>query len=150
MTDIIKLKTTLTITTVMLAVFAVILTIITILWISEHFKRREAEMKAFAERMTRTADKNKRNMNFYFTYGSDPQYPFNGGYTIVVADSKKRAAAVFRLYHPDVHEGILNCAFVYDQESMERTGMLEDGNGGAYCHEYIECTRLERLKKKLN
>lgn len=76
-------------------------------------------------------------MNFYFTYGTDPQFPFKNGWTLVVADNARRAAAAFREYHPDENDGVLNCAFVYDQEGMEKTGMLTEGNGGEFCHECI-------------
>lgn len=45
MKDLLTLKTMLTISTVMLAVVAVLLIVITILWLREHWKRKEAEAR---------------------------------------------------------------------------------------------------------
>ena len=75
--------------------------------------------------------------NYYFTYGSSPQYPFCGGWTVVVAEDKRKAMAAFRAYHEDAKEGVLNCAFVYDQAEMEKSGMLASGNEGEFCRERI-------------
>lgn len=76
-------------------------------------------------------------MKFYFTYGDAPKYPFHGGWTLVIAEDRRKAVAAFRAYHADDETGALNCAFVYDQEEMKKTGMLVNGNEGRYCHECI-------------
>lgn len=56
---------------------------------------------------------------FYFTYGTDPGYPFEGGYTLIFADNVKEAIKLFRKRHPDRHEGVVNCAFIYTAGEFE-------------------------------
>lgn len=56
---------------------------------------------------------------FYFTYGTDPGYPFEGGYTLIFADNVKEATKLFRNRHPDRHEGFFNCAFIYTADEFE-------------------------------
>lgn len=68
---------------------------------------------------------------YYFTYGSSDNFPYQCGWTKVIAESRAQAIAVFRAAHPDKHEGFVNCAFIYDEEAFKKSGMLEAGNGGA-------------------
>ena len=78
---------------------------------------------------------------FFFTFGREGQ-PYSGGWTEVEAPSAKDAAAAFRAYHPDKHEGILNCADMYTEEQFNSSGMnKEDGNLGSFCHEVITLRR---------
>lgn len=77
---------------------------------------------------------------FYFTYGSEG-HPFYGGWTEVVAPNEKDACAAFRLFHPDKHEGLLNCCCAYSEEDFRRTSMYERGNLRARCHERITFKR---------
>lgn len=46
---------------------------------------------------------------FYFTYGTEGQ-PFVGGWTEVDAPDDHTACDVFRAYHPDKTDGLLNCS----------------------------------------
>lgn len=73
---------------------------------------------------------------FYFTYGTEGQ-PFFGGWTEVEATDSKAACAVFRVFHPDKTEGLLNCSSVYDEEQFKMTEMYQRSNFGYYCHETI-------------
>ena len=73
---------------------------------------------------------------FYFTYGTEGQ-PFAGGWTEVVAPNSHAACCAFRAYHPDKHEGILNCAGVYDEARFVETEMYQTDNFGARCRETI-------------
>lgn len=74
---------------------------------------------------------------FYFTYGTDGQ-PFRGGWTEIEAPNANAACAVFRIFHPDKREGILDCAWVYSEEKFKRTEMAgPDGNFHQGCHETI-------------
>lgn len=77
---------------------------------------------------------------FYFTYGTEGQ-PFSGGWTEVIADSREKAEAAFRIYHPDKIPGLLNCSSVYSEDVMKTTSMFAHGNFGQRCWEVI------RLKK---
>lgn len=80
---------------------------------------------------------------YYFTYGIDEGYPYKGGWTEVRAPSRGAATTLFRVYHPDRSEGLLNCAWVYTQEEFEKTVMYATDNFGARCHELIEVIRSE-------
>ena len=81
------------------------------------------------------------NRVFYFTYGTDGQ-PYRGGWTEIEAPDMQTACALFRAYHPDKTEGLLNCASVYTEEYMQTSGMWENGNFGARCDERITVTRI--------
>jgi len=58
---------------------------------------------------------------FYFTFGSDPGFPFQNTYIIVLAESEKAAVETFRDKYPDRHEDTVNCAFWYSEECWMRT-----------------------------
>lgn len=53
---------------------------------------------------------------FYFTFGSDPGFPYQNTYLMVMADTKQEAIRKFRKKYPDRHENIFNCSFVYSEE----------------------------------
>ena len=55
---------------------------------------------------------------YYFTFGSWEQFPYQNGYLIVQADSRNDAIAKYRAKHPDINEGIVNCAFIYSEEQF--------------------------------
>ena len=75
---------------------------------------------------------------FYFTYGSSCEtMPYQKGWTEVRAESREEAVKFFRLYHPDVNEGFVNCADIYSQAEFERTEMGTKGNFGVFAHETI-------------
>ena len=80
---------------------------------------------------------------FYFTYGSEGQ-PFCGGWTEVIAPDIDTAIALFRAYHPDRWEGILNCAGAYSEERFRKTSMFANGNLGHRCWETITFS-VERI-----
>ena len=73
---------------------------------------------------------------FYYTYGTDPRYPCQGGWTEIEALDRPGADKLFQMHHPDRTPGILNCADIYNEDEFRRTGMDED-NFGACCHEKI-------------
>lgn len=82
------------------------------------------------------------NSIFYFTYGCSENYPFYGGWTEVEAPDLSSAIALFRIYHPDKIESIINCAFFYTTEDFEKSKMFKEGNFGARCHERITIQRV--------
>lgn len=75
---------------------------------------------------------------FYFTYGTEG-HPFFGGWTEVEAPDRHIACTVFRAYHPDKTERLLNCCSCYTEEDFKKTSMYQrpDGNFGYRCHETI-------------
>ena len=81
-------------------------------------------------------------MKFYYTYGSDPRFPYQGGWTEICAPDRKAADALFRAYHPDRTPNVLNCADVYQEPEFFTTDMYkDDDNLGQGCREMIEVTR---------
>lgn len=75
-------------------------------------------------------------MNFYFTYGYSESQVFKGGWTKVMAPNEEIAIREYLKFHPLV-DGLIPCAFIYNEEQMKETGMLRDGNLGYRCHEAI-------------
>lgn len=78
---------------------------------------------------------------FYFTYGSEGQ-PFPGGWTEIEAPDARSACALFRAFHPDKTEGLLNCSSVYSEDGFFKTEMPKEGNLGSRCRERITVTRV--------
>ena len=56
---------------------------------------------------------------FYFTFGSDPEFPHQNTYLVVVANSLSEAVEKFRKKYPDRHSGCVNCAFFYTEEEWK-------------------------------
>lgn len=75
---------------------------------------------------------------YYFTYGTDPEYPFRGGWTLIYAPDINSAAQIFKANHPNERDSsILNCADYYTAKEFEKSESYKTGNFGAYCHEII-------------
>lgn len=73
------------------------------------------------------AFKEEKMNKYYFTYGTAEYFPFQGGWTIVLAENRQQACDIFRIAHPDRITGRLNCANYYSADYFEKTGMLEGG-----------------------
>lgn len=58
--------------------------------------------------------------NFYFTFGSNPDFPYPGGYLIVKAFDLNAAIEKYRAMYPDVNENVVNCAFFYSENEWKR------------------------------
>ncbi len=59
----------------------------------------------------------------YFTFGSDPLFPFSQkDYVEVEAESMNQACDLFNLIHPPRKPGTctVNCAFIYSEEKFEK------------------------------
>lgn len=76
---------------------------------------------------------------FYFTYGTDEDYPYQGGWTEVYAMNRHEACSKFTARHgsryPD--SKIVNCASIYSADEFEATNMYSRGNFGKRCQEVI-------------
>lgn len=57
--------------------------------------------------------------NFYFTFGSDPLYPYQNTYLIVKAKDKHEAIRKFRAKYKDRKENVYNACDCYPPESWE-------------------------------
>lgn len=64
----------------------------------------------------------EKHNKFYFTFGSDPGFPYQNTYLIVEAVIESSAIRKFRKRFPDRHENTFNAAFCYSQEKWERYG----------------------------
>ena len=75
---------------------------------------------------------------FYFTFGTDGAFPYQGGWVELLAEGFADAFRKFRARFPDRHEGCLNCSDYYTANTFAATGMQQSGNRGAFCHEVIQ------------
>lgn len=74
---------------------------------------------------------------WYFTYGSSPNFPYNGGWTTVIAECRQDAVKKFRMKHPDKTQGIINCSDIYSIDDFRKTKMPIEGNRGSKEKEVI-------------
>lgn len=77
---------------------------------------------------------------FYFTYGTDKNFPFQGGWTEVHAAARNQAVALFRREHPDRSPGLVNCSSIYTKKQFQDKvlPLYKDGDTfWSVCHECI-------------
>lgn len=86
-------------------------------------------------------------VSYYFTFGSSSEFPYRNGYLIVKAYNKSDAVSIFRSYFPDRTEGVVNCAFIYNQEEWEETTM---GDLPYYpCYQVLEYEKAPNGKESI-
>ena len=73
---------------------------------------------------------------YYFTFGTDENFPYQGGWVEVYAETLKEAIQKFKNKFPNRCENIINCASYYTEKQFKKSGMLE-GNLGKKCHKTI-------------
>ena len=77
---------------------------------------------------------------FYFTYGTDKNFPFQGGWTEIHAADRNQAVALFRREHPDRTPGLVNCSSIYTKKQFQDKVLPLYKDGDAFwsvCHECI-------------
>lgn len=74
---------------------------------------------------------------YYYTFGSDPKFPYQFGWVEVHAASWDEAHTKFRVRFPDRHENCLNCAFFYGEKRWTEMNPEQTWNGWK-CFEVIE------------
>lgn len=76
---------------------------------------------------------------FYFTYGESPAFPFQNGWTEVIAEDRKWAVLAFEKFHPKrPGSTYVNCALIYSEREWWKTQMAAMGeNFGHGCHDRI-------------
>ena len=77
---------------------------------------------------------------FYFTYGTDKNFPFQGGWTEIHAADRNQAVALFRREHPDRTPGLVNCSSIYTEKQFQDKVLPLYKDGDAFwsvCHECI-------------
>lgn len=92
---------------------------------------------------------------FYFTFGTDPEYPYRGGWVTIEAKNINTAQGVFMALFPNERtwfEGasdVCNCADIYTEERFNRTNMPKRGNYGAFCHAEYHLIKKHRRKRNV-
>lgn len=58
----------------------------------------------------------KPNNRFYFYFGEDPGYPYQGGFTVVYAEDLQLAVRGFQIFHPN-RKGCVNpnCLYIFSE-----------------------------------
>ena len=74
--------------------------------------------------------------NYYFTFGTGKDFPYQGGWVVVKANSYGEARNKFKEKF-GTRDGYLPFAFQYSEEEFELSGMDKRGNFGEFCHEVI-------------
>ena len=62
---------------------------------------------------------------FYFTFGTDPEFPYQNGYLVVYASTLSEAVRKFQEKYPNRMLNLLNCSSVYSRSVWERSGLGE-------------------------
>ncbi len=90
-------------------------------------------------RFTLVSNEVSQKMKFFYTFGTDPAFPYKKGWVEVHAYTMQEADGKFRQRFPDRpgHEGILNCAFVYDEARWAKMDPEKNWPGWR-CFEVIE------------
>lgn len=59
--------------------------------------------------------------NFYFTFGSDPEFPYGrDDYVLIMCRDEGEACRLFNAVHPKRHKtNVMNCAFMYNEKQWE-------------------------------
>lgn len=78
---------------------------------------------------------------YYFTFGTDPKYPYYGGWVTVIAEDIHQAVRFFRARFNTEQ---LHCADYYTAEQFRKTEMYTKGNFGHYSHEVIGIIRRKK------
>ncbi|USF25543.1 hypothetical protein N510_000455 [Firmicutes bacterium ASF500] len=76
---------------------------------------------------------------YFYTFGSDPGFPYQNGWVEVRATSREEAERKFRARFPDRpgHEGIMNYAFCYNEQRWAEMDPEHTWHGWK-CFEVIE------------
>lgn len=56
---------------------------------------------------------------YFFTFGSDPQFPFQNTYLVIEAKDINQAIGIFRLLYPDRHPGVYNASDCYTEAEWD-------------------------------
>lgn len=74
---------------------------------------------------------------FRFSFGTSEHFPFHGGWVEVLAPNRMEACEMFSSHYPK-RDGLINCAFVYDEREWRQAGMDGETAPGHVCHQVID------------
>lgn len=83
---------------------------------------------------------------FFYTFGSDERFPFQGGWVEVQAENLLEAHKIFRSYYPDRTPGCLNCSDYYTEFIFNAENFPAEGNRGRFCHRILADKQLTTTK----
>lgn len=83
-------------------------------------------------------------LNYYFTFGTNEKFPYQNGYVKVRASNRSEAVEKFNAKYPPIDKsGLVNCAFIYNQEEFDKANLNVKANIPwcasifNYCHDEI-------------
>ena len=82
---------------------------------------------------------------FYFTFGYNPDFPYQNGWVEVLAKDREKAVEIYKIVFGESKEGYVNCAGIYDEIHFKQSDMYKNGNFGAKCHAVISI-KIEHMK----
>lgn len=86
---------------------------------------------------------------YYFTFGSDKDFPYYGGWIIIEAANEIMARDLFQAIFPNKNHDILNCAWVYTEERFKQTDMYKkNDNLGSACHGHFKLMAFDYEQPK--
>ena len=84
------------------------------------------------------AEKPDGKETFYFSFGTSEHFPFkHGGWVEVRAKDRMEACELYSSHYPK-RDGLINCAFVYDEREWKQSGMDREVASGHVCHQVID------------
>lgn len=60
---------------------------------------------------------------FFYTFGSDERFPFQGGWVEIIADTLETAHEIFSTHYPDRTPNCLNCSNYYTEQEFSKSDM---------------------------
>lgn len=90
--------------------------------VAEELKEQKRNVEQAICKVTKilaTKEENGRSA-YYFTFGSDPEYPYSFGYVLVFASSWQEAIKTFKNRYPNrPGSDCVNCSFMYDAKDAK-------------------------------
>ena len=87
-------------------------------------------------------------MKLYFTFGSAKQYPYhNDDYVVAIGTDVKDCIKAVQSKHPDVTEGLVNCAFYYTESKWKE--IEPEWYAGVKPVETLVSAKAEQLYKEM-
>lgn len=84
---------------------------------------------------------NYKTERFYFTFGSDPTFPYQNGWLVIEAPNEQIARNIFASLYPNPDGPTLRCAFVYPESVWKTTSMYKtNSNFGKACYATFKLT----------
>ncbi len=98
--------------------------------------RDTPQHKELIEGIMEKADKTEGRETFYFSFGTSDHFPFKLGWVEVRgAEDRMEACEMYSSHYPK-RDGLINCAFVYNEDEWKKSGLGRE-ELGYECHQVI-------------